>query len=145
MNFSIFGNLTVNIQAFNLNNCDVAANLAHAAHRHEPEQHVNPGPPRRNGRPENQHPAARPGRDRLPSFNENPAFWNKIFTVPEELLPLLLPDCNLRARKTTRRLLRAVILHFKPNLFIAQRTTKAKYIRLFNRHVAKTYGAFYDI
>lgn len=81
--------------------------------------------------------------DDLPPIHENQALWKKVSTVPTHLMYILLPKCNLWAYHVSRDLLWQVMQHFLPDFFIAQRTTKPKFIRLFYEHVIANYGKFY--
>ncbi|KAH9811074.1 hypothetical protein DFH28DRAFT_1131445 [Melampsora americana] len=74
--------------------------------------------------------------------NGDPLFWKKIFSLPEDFVEFLSPNCNLRARSTTCGILRAIVLHFVPNHVFPTRMLKQKVIGIFRAKVLRKYGPF---
>lgn len=67
----------------------------------------------------------------------------KITTVPVHLQFILDPRCDLWRSQVHCDLLRQLIRHFAPHVFVRIRTTKHEYIRLFYQHVVAEFGEFY--
>lgn len=84
-----------------------------------------------------------PQRRLLPSAHDDPGFWQKIHTLPENLGQYLTPEW--RPEWLTRDVLRQLIWHFKPNQRIPCRMLKAAIIELYEFHVVYQYGAYYGI
>lgn len=72
---------------------------------------------------------------------KNPDFWRKISCLPDHLRFVFIFGSNLWDSKVTKEILRLIIHHFSPGLFILQNTVKAEYIRKFHEHVLVPYGA----
>lgn len=94
--------------------------------------------------PEAPLPALRRLRMRTsPFLCNNISFWQKIATLPDHLCFVFLARINVWDHPVTREILRLVIQHFRPEIFVPQRTSKAQFVRLFHRDVLAFYGARY--
>lgn len=79
----------------------------------------------------------------LPEPNRQDARLTKVTTVPVHLRFILSPRCDPWAKRVERDLLRQLLRHFVPDLYVPIRTTKPAYIRLFYEHIVAEYGVFY--
>ncbi|EGG09526.1 uncharacterized protein MELLADRAFT_104222 [Melampsora larici-populina 98AG31] len=79
----------------------------------------------------------------LPSLRDDPGFWTKIATLPENLYPYLLPHCN--PRDSTREILRQLIWHFNPARRIPSDTLKDKILEYYQEDVVRGFGAYYGV
>lgn len=69
--------------------------------------------------------------------------WTKLTTIPPHLLFILDPRCNLWEARVQCDLLRQLIRHFAPHVFLRVRTSKHEYVGLFYEHVVAEYGEFF--
>lgn len=116
---------------------------AHAAPAHAAPAHAAPAHPapvrERNLRRRARHVH----REGLAPINADDNFWIKVATVPTDLQYIILPRCDLWARRVECDQLRRLIKHFAPEVFIRVRTCKPGYIGLFYQHVVAEYGPYY--
>ncbi|EGG07440.1 uncharacterized protein MELLADRAFT_105931 [Melampsora larici-populina 98AG31] len=79
-------------------------------------------------------------------YEQNPIpedIWIKLSTVPTHLRFILDPRCNLWDVRVQCDLLRQLIRHFSPHVFVRVRTSKAEYVRIFYDNVVSEFGQFY--
>ncbi|EGF97277.1 uncharacterized protein MELLADRAFT_70097 [Melampsora larici-populina 98AG31] len=79
-------------------------------------------------------------------YEQNPIpedTWIKLSTVPTHLRFILDPRCNLWDVRVQCDLLRQLIRHFSPHVFVRVRTSKAEYVRIFYDNVVSEFGQFY--
>ncbi|EGG05012.1 uncharacterized protein MELLADRAFT_107976 [Melampsora larici-populina 98AG31] len=73
---------------------------------------------------------------RMISPDENPRFWQKAFTLRDDLLQFMMPDCNLWDFLTTRKVLRQLIAHFDPAYYLRRRINKGELIEIYREIVS---------
>ncbi|EGG11331.1 uncharacterized protein MELLADRAFT_102221 [Melampsora larici-populina 98AG31] len=67
----------------------------------------------------------------IPSHQEDPIFWDKVFKLPHDFLQYISPTCDLRDHFTTCRILRDIILYFNPGYQLPLNARKSELIKTF--------------